>query len=108
MDARLEIIETLSFARQRRKRLSDTAYEAFRAFIVGTPDAGDVMPRTNGWRKVRWAETGHGKSGGVRIIYLYRSASGRIYLAGIYSKSEKATLTRAEEQALARVKDALP
>lgn len=108
MDARPEIIETSAFARRRRKRLSDEAYEGFRGHIVETPDAGDVMPRTSGWRKVRWAEIGQGKSGGVRIIYLYRSASGRIYLAGIYAKSDKATLTRAEEQALAKLKDALP
>ncbi len=96
-----------SFERRRRKRLSDAAYQAFEAYIIETPDAGVVMPRTAGWRKVRWAETGQGKSGGVRVIYLHRSASGRIYLIDIYAKNEKSTLTRAEEQALVRLKATL-
>lgn len=107
MNGRPEIIETPAFTRRRNKRLLDTAYEGFRSYIAEAPDTGDVMPRTSGWRKVRWAEVGQGKSGGVRIIYLYRSASGRIYLANIYAKSDKVMLTRAEEKALARLKNAL-
>lgn len=44
-------------------------------------------------RKIRWARTGSGKSGGVRVIYFTRLASGDIVLLTLYAKSKTDNLT---------------
>ena len=51
------------------------------------PDAGEVVPRAGGVRKVRWSRAGTGKSGGVRVIYFNRLRKGEIWLLLIYAKS---------------------
>jgi hypothetical protein len=64
---------------------------------------GDVLAGTGGIRKVRFARSGRGKSGGVRVIYYYYGAETPIYLLEIFGKNEKADLTAAERNALAKV-----
>ena len=49
-----------------------------------------------GLRKTRWAAKGHGKSGGMRVIYYWRTTEGQIILADIYPKNEKENLSAAE------------
>ena len=51
------------------------------------PDAGDVIPRSGGCRKLRWAIEGRGKRGGVRVIYFLRLNSGQIVLVTMYAKN---------------------
>jgi len=40
-----------------------------------------------GCRKLRWATGGHGKRGGVRVIYFLRLNSGQIVLVTMYAKN---------------------
>jgi hypothetical protein len=56
-------------------------------------------PRTFAWRQ--------GKSGGVRIIYYYHDRLMPLYLLTLFAKNDKANLTRAERNELARLVDAL-
>jgi hypothetical protein len=102
-NVRMVLIELAPFTRRLRDLLSDEAYRGLQAHLVAHPEAGAVIAGTGGFRKVRWAEAGRGKSGGVRVIYYFRSASDRIYFAAIYGKSEKADLTQAERAALQKV-----
>ncbi|MBI3510146.1 MAG: type II toxin-antitoxin system RelE/ParE family toxin [Bacteroidetes bacterium] len=55
-------------------------------------------PLGNGFYKVRMAisSKGKGKSGGARVITLVRVVSRTVYLAAIYDKSERATISDAE------------
>ena len=39
--------------------------------ISANPECGDLIRRTGGVRKVRFAIAGSGKSGGVRVIYYF-------------------------------------
>ncbi len=66
------------------------------------PLRGDVLTGTGGIRKIRFSRSGKGKSGGVRVIYCYYSAERPIYLLDIFGKNEKANLTTAERNALAK------
>lgn len=50
------------------------------------PLAGDVIPDSGGCRKVRAALAGHGKRGGVRVIYYNLLDDGTIWLLTIYGK----------------------
>ena len=47
---------------------------------------------SGGVRKVRWAISGRGKSGGVRVIYYFKRQDDEIWLLTIYSKSEMETI----------------
>jgi mRNA-degrading endonuclease RelE of RelBE toxin-antitoxin system len=51
-------------------------------------------------RKLRFSGSGRGKSGGYRVIYYYYNPRNPVMLFTIYSKNQKSDLTRAEEQAL--------
>jgi hypothetical protein len=59
----------------------------FCAWLALNPDAGDVIPRSDGCRKVRWVVKGRGKRGGVRVIYFNRLADGTIWLLTMYAKN---------------------
>ncbi len=55
-----------------------------------------IIRNGGGLRKIRWARSGHGKSGGLRVIYYWRTAQGQIILADIFPKNEKENLSAAE------------
>jgi hypothetical protein len=66
-----------------------------------------VMPGAGGFRKARWGRRGEGKSGGFRVIYFFISPPGRIYMASIFAKSRKQTLSAADRNVLARLAAAI-
>ena len=66
------VIETPIFQRYAAEVWSNPEREDFISWIAANPDAGDVIPHTNGLRKVRWSRTGMGKRGGARVIYYNR------------------------------------
>jgi hypothetical protein len=53
------------------------------------PEAGDLARGSGGVRKVRWARSGSGKSGGVRVCYYTRTRTGQILMLVIYAKSAR-------------------
>ena len=81
------VIETPTFSRLSADYWTDDERDAFTFYIAANPEAGDVVPRSGGLRKVRWSYAGRGKRGGVRVIYFNRLAEGEIWLLLIYGKS---------------------
>jgi hypothetical protein len=63
---------------------------------LARPDAGKVIPKSGGLRKLRVAAKGHGKRGGARMIYYWVVAHDRILMLDIYAKNEKEDLTAGE------------
>ncbi len=82
------VIETPVFQRYATEVWNSLEREAFITWIAAHPDAGDVIPQTNGLRKVRWSRTGMGKRGGARIIYYNRLENGHIWLLIVYTKAK--------------------
>jgi hypothetical protein len=80
-------IELQPCATVRDKYLNDDEFAAFQHYLAAHPDAGDVIPRSGGCRKLRWAIEGRGKRGGVRVIYFLRLNSGQIVLVTMYAKN---------------------
>jgi mRNA-degrading endonuclease RelE of RelBE toxin-antitoxin system len=80
-------IELHSFAAVRDKYLSEDDFAALQLFLVEHPDAGSVIPRSGGCRKVRWAAEGRGKRGGVRVVYFLRLNPEQIVLVTMYAKN---------------------
>src|SRR5438132_8855272 len=71
--------------------------------IAAQPDAGDVMPETGGCRKIRVAGRGKGKSGGYRVITYFGGGDIPVFLLTVFSKGERANLSRPERSELARL-----
>jgi hypothetical protein len=100
----LTFIELSGFSKRRAELLTDDSFKELQEAIIINPQIGAVISGTGGFRKLRWARTGTGKSGGVRIIYYNRcEESGRIYLALLYSKNEADNLTYEQKTTLKKV-----
>jgi hypothetical protein len=98
----VEFLEAPTFTRLVGDYLGDDEYRALQLFLAGDPEAGDVMPGTGGFRKLRWADRrrGKGKRGGLRVIYYYLSADAQIWLMTLFDKDEMADLNASERRAL--------
>jgi hypothetical protein len=100
----LTFIELSGFSKRRAELLSDDSFKELQEAIIVNPQIGAVISGTGGFRKLRWARPGTGKSGGVRMIYYNRcEESGRIYLALLYSKNEADNLTYEQKTTLKKV-----
>lgn len=75
--------------------------------LANDPTCGVVIPGSGGIRKVRFAFGGRGKSGGARIIYLFSGADLPVFVLAAFAKNEKADLSVAERNALARMVSAM-
>ena len=77
--------------------------------LLEEPTRGQLIERTGGLRKVRFARPSRreGKSGGTRVIYYLLDRRDRIYLLLVYAKGVKDDLTRAEENDLRKLARAL-
>jgi len=84
----MEFIEATAFTKHVYDYLSDEEYLGLQSFLLQYPESGKVVPSSGGVRKVRWAMSGKGKSGGVRIIYYFKRQDDEIWLLTIYSKNE--------------------
>jgi mRNA-degrading endonuclease RelE of RelBE toxin-antitoxin system len=92
MGYEIKLIETSIFVQQIQRLLNDKEYAAFRKYLKENPDIAPIIPGTGGARKMRWAKKGKGKSGGIRILYLYRSRQGDIFLLLAFAKSDQENL----------------
>ncbi len=96
------LIETPIFTRLVTKTLSDEDYGALQQWLVDNPDAGDLVRGGAGLRKVRWGLPGGGKSGGIRVLYYWRTKADQIYLLFLFAKGEQSDLTPEQVRELAK------
>ena len=92
-----------SFERSAKKLVTEEDRQALESLLCEDLEAGQLMQRTGGFRKLRYAPKGHGKRGGLRVIYLVDERGGYVFMALVYAKRDKATLTREEERQLRRL-----
>ena len=71
-------IEAPVFTRLVADYLSDDEYGALQWAPALRPDAGSVIPGSGGVRKLRWAGSGLGKRGGLRVVYYWRYQAGEM------------------------------
>ena len=96
-------IETSVFMRKISGILGDESYAELQQMLAHNPEKGPVIEGTGGLRKVRWKLPGKGKSGGVRIIYLYLKLRGRIYLVFVFTKDESDNPTAPQKTELKKL-----
>lgn len=93
----MEFIETSVFRKEVDKLLSLEELKQLQIKLLLHPYSGDIIQRTGGLRKMRWAKEGIGKSGGLRIIYYPDLKRYQIFLLLIYPKSKQDRLTPEQE-----------
>ncbi len=98
----MEFVEAPAFTRNISAYLADDEYVQLQRWLAENPEAGDLMPGTGGFRKLRWTDPqrGKGRRGGLRIIYYYFLADQQIWLMTLYHKGEASDLTPRQKQAL--------
>ncbi len=94
------VVETPEFISQAKRLLSEAQSDELLYHLAANPTAGDVIPGTGGARKLRWALSGRGKSGGVRVITFYSGATIPVFLLGVFAKNRKIDLSQAERNQL--------
>lgn len=98
----MEFLEAPVFTRYVSGYLKDDEYRELQNRLATAPEHGAVIPRTGGFRKLRWADPrrGKGRRGGLRVIYYYFPGERQIWLITLYDKDEASDLTPKERQAL--------
>jgi len=85
----------LKTLKKKYRRVKDDLLEVIRQ-LEADPTIGDPIP---GWRRDVWkvrvasSDIKRGKSGGFRVIYLWKEQEQDIYLLSMYSKSAKQDMT---------------
>ena len=104
----MEFLETPAFTRHLSAYLTDDEYAALQAFLAAHPEAGDVMPGTGGFRKLRWSDDrrGKGKRGGLRVIYYFLTQDHQVWLFTLFGKGEADDLTPEQKRQLRAAIDA--
>ena len=97
------VAETPEYLRCAARLLPAADRSAIVVFRAAQPKAGDLVQGTGGVRKLRWGRGGRGKSGGVRIVYYHHSEAMPLYLLTVFGKNEKANLSKAERNELAKL-----
>ncbi|MGA7383116.1 MAG: hypothetical protein WBX03_19855 [Terriglobales bacterium] len=91
----MEFFEAPPFTRYLSRYLDDEQYRDLQDALANTPELGDLMPGTGGFRKLRWADSrrAKGRRGGLRIIYYWFDSHDQIWMITIYDKNEASDLT---------------
>ena len=99
----MTVVETDRFLKDARHLMQESEQSRLVAFVATNPQAGELVPGTGGVRKLRWALQGQGKRGGARVIYYFHNERIPVFLLAAYGKNEKANLSQAERNAIARL-----
>ena len=101
------VVELPEFIRRAEKLLRDAEREHLIQYLAANPKAGVLLQGTGGIRKLRWKREGSGKSGGVRVIYYFHDERYPFFLLTLFGKSEKANISKAERNILAKLSEEL-
>ena len=99
----MRFVETPVFTKEVGSLLSDDEYRSLQAALMLRPEQGAVIRGTGGLRKIRWSGRGHGKRGGLRLIYYWDRTTETMYMLYVYSKSKQEDLTPEQCRVLSRL-----
>ena len=99
----MRFVETPVFTTAIQRHLDDEQYRQLQIALMLRPEQGPVIRGSGGLRKVRWATTGAGKRGGLRVISYWAPGDQTFYMVYAYGKSEQGDLTAAQTRQLRRI-----
>ncbi len=95
------VVETGSFLRSAKEcGLTEDEIDTIKLMVAVDPKSGDVLEGTGGFRKLRVAGHGKGKSGGYRVVTFYSGQTIPVFLIRVFSKGVKENLSATERNAL--------
>ena len=97
------VVETPPYLADAVRLFSETERAEIVDVISSDPHCGVVVAGAGGVRKLRVPASGRGERGGARVIYLFGGDGVPIFLLAVFAKNERADLTQAERNELARV-----
>lgn len=103
----ITIVELRSVQKELDAIIDEDEKDRLIDWLAMNPSIGDIIPRCNGVRKVRWAYGGKGKRGGLRIIYYFRDLNMPVYVLAVYRKNEKLNISEREKQMISQMVDEL-
>ena len=92
--------ETTVFTKQVKQLLDAESYRLLQLRLVADPEAGVLIPRTGGLRKIRWQGSGRGKRGGLRVIYYWATKNDMLLMLLAYPKNERDDLSPEQKKVL--------
>lgn len=101
----LTVVESPIFQRLWPLYWDEDERAEFASHIAVNPEAGVLIRGSGGVRKVRWSRPGSGKSAGVRVVHLLRTAREEVYLLTLFAKAEKANIPLATLKEIRRALD---
>ncbi len=101
------LVETPAYIAVAYKLFTEEERADIVALVAADPECGDLIRGTGGFRKVRVARQGMGKSGGARVVYIWRNEHFPVFLITVLSKNEKENLSMAERNALKKRSDSI-
>ena len=101
------VVETPTYLAVATKLFGEEERAEIVALIAADPECGDVIRGTGGFRKVRVARKGMGKSGGARVVYIWRNQRFPVFLIAVFAKNQKENLSMAERNALRKRADSI-
>lgn len=96
------VVETPGYLKDAEAIFNSHEREAIVTMVANDPECGEIMQGTGGVRKVRVGRGGRGKSGGARVVYIHHDAENPIFLLAAFAKNEKANLSKAERNEMAK------
>jgi len=94
------VVETPTYLAIATKLFSEVERADIVATVAADPECGDLIRGTGGFRKVRVARKGMGKSGGARVVYIWRNQRFPVFLITVFPKNRKENLSMAERNTL--------
>jgi hypothetical protein len=94
------VVETPTYLAIANKLFSEEERADIVAMLAADPECGDLIRGTGGFRKVRVARKGTGKSGGARVVYIWRNQRFPVFLITVFAKNQKENLLMAERNTL--------
>jgi hypothetical protein len=86
------VVETPTYLAVANKLFSEEERADIVALVAADPECGDVMRGTGGFRKVRVARKGMGKSGGARVVYISGATKNvRFFSSRFFRKTRRKT-----------------
>ena len=94
------VVETPTYLAIANKLFSEEERADIVAMLAADPECGDLIRGTGGFRKVRVARKGMGKSGGARVVYIWRNQRFPVFLITVFAKNQKENMSMAERNTL--------
>jgi hypothetical protein len=92
------VVETAAYLTDCKGVIDEGERREIVTFLARNPESGVSIG--GGIRKVRFARTGGGKSGGYRVVFLFGGATLPLFLLAAFAKNEKANLSETERKTL--------